>query len=153
MNIHILKDRLLFYQKSIIETKTNFRVFEENIKNQYISNILVDVISMLEKHHGYIGKSVYKYNNIPAFTTLEDYKEINNRDTYHSLFNTLGNIPVIFTEEKYKEFEKNYIETIIESEKKDIFENPYLGSSNQFQNLLHLFRIDAKKKVIELLKS
>jgi hypothetical protein len=118
---------------SITPVINDIKQFERNIYLSYICNYFNTCLHNLRKHRDYLGIEVYKYVKGFNYVSLEEYQN----ESYAQL-NPISKTPVIFTEELYDVFEKEYIDFLIKRYNKNLLD------MIQFNN-----EIDSKK-IIEL---
>jgi hypothetical protein len=150
--IEIIKSLIEKESDSIKPTLTNKYEFERNIIGDYKCFWLTKRLEFIEKHFNYIGKEVFKYEKSFSYTSIEDFENKKNNDISHDIFNPINKKSIIFSDDMFKLFLKEYLNFQVIRLCDEIINRPFLNSTNAFSNLEHQFIVKAKRDLIDFLK-
>ena len=151
--IQKLKTKLESLNLYISPTTDNKNQFEANIKNGFMCEHLHQNISTLERHFGYIGESVYKYQNNISVITFSEHKAKENEDIGYSLLNPIEKTPFLYSIDDFEIFQNAYIRYQIEYFSKELINrSPYQNSTNPFSNLEFQWIVESKQKLVKFFK-
>lgn len=130
--------------KSFIKPTTDEkRQFERNLRYGFAIDTLNHLDRNLSKHMYFIDKKVYK------LTKSFNYSETPNPDH----FNPTNPEEIIFTEELFKEFEKNYLNFLVNRFTEELIEKQITSNSTcKLSNFEFEVRLEEKQNLIKYFK-
>lgn len=144
----ILQEKINALDRCVIVTLTDKYQFETNVRNMFIMNFLAEKIDFINKHKNYIGQEVYKFKKSFSFTTIQDYNDSDSQ----KMMNPIEEKSIVFSQDDYNTFCKEYINYQIEYFSKDLIKNKhYRNSTNPFSNLEAQWITECKQNLIEFL--
>lgn len=138
-----VRARIEHFKSFVKPTIDNIGQFERNIRYGFALETLGHLEKNLQKHLYFIGKKVWK------FKTSFNYSEVENPN----ILNKTEPQEVLFTEELFKEFEKEYIKFLIEYHISDLVERKITSNSTcKVSNFAFEVRLEETQSLIKYFK-
>lgn len=139
------------FEKQVKPTTTDGRQFERNCKNDWLSERLKGLVSLITEHKNLIGKEAYKFQRSGSYTTLADYNTKCALSSSHKNLNPIEPTPILFSELHYEQFVKYYLEYQLKYYTKELTERSITcNSSDKITNIQFEWQLECKQEVMKI---